>query len=228
MSKKRYEIDDRKPSLLPKIGTAVVAIGSLASAAAMAAPSITDFSTLMQSNNTSPAPTISKTSQPDATLPSKQIAVQPEAETTATGQNSNQLAQEASIVVVESPAAVDQATATPAPAATEEPTATPAPTATEQPAQQSALQPIGSSAGNISSPTPSGSNATWGGSEAASAPVGNASSPTPSGVYYEDDDDDDKYDNRHDDDHDDDRHDDDHDDDDHGWWDFGHDDEDDD
>ena len=216
MSKKRYEIDDRKPSLLPKIGTAVVAMGSLASAAAMAAPSITDFSTLMQSNNTSPAPTISKTSQPDATLPSKQIAVQPEAETTATGQNSNQLAQEASIVVVESPAAVDQATATPAPSAT------------EQPAQQSALQPIGSSAGNISSPTPSGSSATWGGSEAASAPVGNASSPTPSGSYYEDDDDDDKYDNRHDDDHDDDRHDDDHDDDDHGWWDFGHDDEDDD
>ena len=217
MSKKRYEIDDRKPSLLPKIGTAVVAIGSLASAAAMAAPSITDFSTLMQSNNTSPAPTASKTSQPDATLPSKQIAVQPEAETTATGQNSNQLAQEASIVVVEAPAAVDQAAATPAPSAT------------EQPAQQSALEPIGSSAGNISSPTPSGSNATWGGSEAASAPVGNALSPTPSGVYYEDDDDDDKYDNRHDDDHDDDRHDDDrHNDDDHGWWDFGHDDEDDD
>jgi len=44
MSKKKYVIDDRRPSLLPKIGSAVIAIGSMASVAAIASPGLLPLS----------------------------------------------------------------------------------------------------------------------------------------------------------------------------------------
>lgn len=40
MSKRKSVIDDRKPSILPKIGSAVIAVGSLASVAAVASPNL--------------------------------------------------------------------------------------------------------------------------------------------------------------------------------------------
>ncbi len=79
MQKKRYEIDDRKPSVLPRIGTAVVAIGSLASAAAIAAPSITDFNTFSQTAQPADAAgmpaTVDSAPTAEATLPSRQAEI---------------------------------------------------------------------------------------------------------------------------------------------------------
>ena len=220
MNKKRYEIDDRKPSLLPKIGTAVVAIGSLASAAAMAAPSITDFSNFIESSNSQPAPAAQQSSQPNVTLPSKQVDTDEGGSSFGVSSAETATTEQASNIMVNAPAASEPQSAAPSQTEALQPTEQP----TEQPTKQAALEPIGSSAGNVSSPTPSGSSSSWGNSEAVGAPVGNTSSATPGGGYYEDDDDD----NYEDDDRHEDHDDDDHDDDDRSWWDFGHDDVDDD
>lgn len=215
MSKRKYVIDDRRPSLLPKIGSAVIAIGSLASVAAVASPSILPMvqeataSTTTDSFGNPIAPQdaaapVAEATAPTAapTLPSRQA----DSSTTTSPQGE---------VSGNFTAAAEQGAAQVSPAQTADPVATATPTPTQTPTEQVVALPSLPTAGNTSSPTPSGaSGATWESGTGTSTAAGNLSSPTPGGAYYSDDDDDYDDDDDHDDDHEDDDDDDEHDDDD--------------
>ena len=229
MSKKKYVIDDRRPSLLPKIGSAVIAIGSMASVAAITAPGLlplsqeANYQTDAFGNQleaaAAPATANASMAPSDApTLPSTQQGVEGEGD----GQYTQQFAESATLTNEPAPSLatpstqtsqeVQQASSAPAPMETDiqEP-AVSEPAPTEQSAQAVELPSI-PAPGNTSSPTPvaGDSNTNWGAGSTAGTTTGNISSPTPGGgSYYEDDEDDD--DDRYDDDDD---HDDDHDDDD--------------
>ena len=213
MQKKRYEIDDRKPSVLPKFGTAVVAIGSLASAAAMAAPSITDFQNFSASpeltQDVSTSPEVEPAPAVESTLPSRQAAEAPtenepgsipsQAEIRALeDESAQQSSGPTAVQVAVSPRPTPSESLESAPEPSSSPTPSPSPS---QAAARQELAPLdpAPSTGNVSSPTPSGSSGgtsdSWGTTGASSQSSGNVSSPTPSGSYDDDD---------HDDDHDDD------------------------
>ncbi len=193
MDKKIYQIDNRRPSLLPKIGSAVVAMGSLATAAAVASPNLISFSqaTTEAASATQDA-TATVTADPVATdsvstaeptLPSQQVeSVQVVAEPVTQVQTLDQL-----------PGAVVNPTSDQTPTAT--PTQTPTPTLDPL----ADLAPIGAApVGNTSTATPvAGTPATSiGAGGTGGTTVGNISNPTQvaSGSSHEDDHDD--YDDR--------------------------------
>ena len=227
MSKKKYVIDDRKPSLIPKIGSAVIALGSFASVAAVASPNllpiaqeafapseVDSFGIPVQeeANSQGSAETSPKASP---TLPSREAPEEAVSTEPVSGEGSAviQTQQVQSNTQVEATVAPVENSTAPA-------TQEPVPVA---PAQEPASDPPAKSAqsielpsipapDNVSSPTPgaSGSGESWGSVGSSTPAAGNVSSPTPVGAGYDDDDYED-YDD-HDDDHDD--HDDDDDDDD--------------
>jgi hypothetical protein len=204
MDKKIYQIDNRRPSLLPKIGSAVVAMGSLATAAAVASPNLISFSqaTTEAASATQDA-TATVTAEPVATdsvstaeptLPSQQVeGVQVVAEPVTQAQTLDQLPG-----AVVNPTSDQTPTATP----TQTPIATQTPTPTLDPLAD--LTPIGAaSVGNTSTATPvAGTPATSiGAGGTGGTTVGNISNPTQvaSGSSYEDDRDDyDDHEERHD------------------------------
>lgn len=200
MSKKKYVIDDRKPSMLPKIGSAVIAIGSLASVAAVASPNLIP---LME---TSPASSGDLTADPDPQT--GQTIASPTLPTTQVLDSAgNPVTVQAQYVSADAMQIGAEAN----------PSATSQPVAGEIQSGTELVLPGLPTVGNASSPTPysSGSqaNASYG---TASGAAGNISSPTPGGSYADEDDDDREDDNSRyedDDDDDDDDRDDDEDDD---------------
>ena len=212
MSKKKYVIDDRRPSLLPKIGSAVIAIGSLASVATIASPGLLPLSQDASSQTdafgnqlvaaAAPAAATADAPSDAPTLPSTQQGVESE------GANQSTQAPAESVTLKNEPAPAlatpttqatqeaQQARSAPAPVetVTQEPVA-PEPAPTDQSAQAVELPAI-PAPGNTSSPTPvaGDSNTNWGTGSSAGTTTGNISSPTPGGgSYYEDDEDDDHY-----------------------------------
>jgi hypothetical protein len=212
MSNKKYVIDDRRPSLLPKIGSAVIAIGSMASVAAIASPGLLPLSQEASSQTDAFGNQLVATAAPAAatadapsdapTLPSTQQGVESE------GANQSTQAPAESVTLTNEPApaplssttqatqVVQQASSAPVPVETatqENAVSEPAPT--DQSAQSVELPSI-PAPGNTSSPTPvaGDSNTNWGTGSSAGTTTGNISSPTPGGgSYYEDDEDDDHH-----------------------------------
>ncbi len=179
--KKSYQVDDRKPSSLPKIGSVAVAIGSLSLAATSIAPSVLAFANL---SSTEAQPNLTESSASTGANPGTEPVV-------IAGQNQvpNQVAVEGSQL-----------------SATNLGNLAPSPTAADPLAVISdpALTPlVPASGGNVSAATPVAGAS---GATAGSANSGNISSATPAGGVYEDDDDDeDEYEREeHDDDDDDD------------------------
>ncbi len=179
--KKSYQVDDRKPSSLPRIGSVAVAIGSLSLAATSIAPSVLAFANL---SSTEAQPNLTESSASTGANPGTEPVV-------IAGQNQvpNQVAVEGSQL-----------------SATNLGNLAPSPTAADPLAVISdpALTPlVPASGGNVSAATPVAGAS---GTTAGSANSGNISSATPAGGVYEDDDDDeDEYEREeHDDDDDDD------------------------
>ncbi len=190
MTKKKYVIDDRRPSILPKIGSAVIAIGSFATVAAVASPNVlpliqdqssaqTDAfgnpianSTVNDSNvNIAYSEQVQSTGAPN--LPTTQLSA------SSPGEVANQVlsSTNSSSADVTAPSSTNsQSTSA---------------------AQQISLPSL-PSAGNTSSPTPTSggaSSTSWGNAvSGGSTASGNLSSPTPAGGYAEDDDDHDDHD----------------------------------
>lgn len=227
MSKKKYVIDDRKPSLMPKIGSAIIALGSFASVAAVASPNllpiaqeafatsevdsfgipVQESATSQGSAETSPqtSPTLPSREAPEEAVSTEPVSVEGSA-VIQTQQVQSNTQVNASVAPVENSTA--PATQEPVPVApTQEP-------ASDPPAEsaQSIELPSIPAPDNVSSPTPgaSGSGESWGSVGSSTPAAGNVSSPTPVGAGYDDDDDDyEDYDDHDDDDDDDDDHDDD-------------------
>lgn len=203
MTKKKYVIDDRRPSILPKIGSAVIAIGSFATVAAVASPNVlpliqdqssaqTDAFGNPIANSTSPdsnstvvsGEQVQSTGAPN--LPTTQLSATSLGE--LSNQTSNSTTSSSADVTAPSTTSSESTSA----------------------AQQISLPSL-PSAGNTSSPTPTSGGAgstSWGNAvSGGSTASGNLSSPTPAGGYAEDDDDDHDDHDDHDDDHDDDHED---------------------
>jgi hypothetical protein len=203
MSNKKYVIDDRRPSLLPKIGSAVIAIGSLASVAAVASPGIMPLIHEAAATSDTDAFGNPITAQSDVqvqaeaaapTLPSEQIAADSgtyssSASATFSASNVEAVAEvipQATASVSESP--VPTATSTPVATPTPEPSATatptPEPTATATPTSEvttvvDSLAPVAPVAGNTSSPTPfSGGTSTSAGTSTSTGTTTTVTSPT--------------------------------------------------
>jgi hypothetical protein len=246
MSKKKYVIDDRKPSLIPKIGSAVIALGSFASVAAVASPNflpiaqeafatseVDSFGIPVQgeANSQGSAETSPQTSPtlPSREAPEEAISTEPVSDEGSAVIQAQQVQSNTQVEATVAP--VENSTAP----ATQEPVPVgPAQEPASDPAAESAQSielPSIPAPDNVSSPTPgaSGSGESWGSVGSSTPAAGNVSSPTPVGAGYDDDDEDyeDYDDHDHDDDHDDDD-DDDHDDDDDDDHDDDHDDHDDD
>jgi hypothetical protein len=185
--KKTYQVDSRKPSPLPKIGSVAVAIGSLSLAATSIAPSVLAFANLSTSN-----PTQESGQLPNGTPANGGTSVA--AGDTANSQTNEDPGFLGQVQVLG--ANPDELPATSQPI---DPTAV---------AVDQALVPLTPpSSGNISSATPTAGVGAAGSTSA----NGNLSSATPAGGVYEDDEDDEDEDERED--HDDDERED-HDDDD--------------
>lgn len=187
MDEKIYEIDNRKPSLLPRIGTVAVAICSFAAAAAVASPSLTSFGTAIQEIAQPAEPTAAATQHAtiidratsEPTLPSQQVDPATNSSLAASTQNF----EVADVALATEPQPWSPTKVNPV--------------ATPSPAQTPALKDLAVALpdlGNTSSPTPTGGGSYVGGGST-SAPVGNLSTSTPSsgsvGVYKDDDYDDD-------------------------------------
>ena len=236
MAKKKYVIDDRGPSILPKIGSAVIALGSFASVAALASPetiplletqSLADGPTAQPSNDSlAGASTTSEqadsgvTSQiqtsPAPTLPTTQLS-------SPTGNNAAPVSSTSTVNLprTESSAAPNlpvsdtQSTSVSLPSLPSAGnTSSPTPVSGSSSGSSWSGSSGGTSAaGNTSSPTPSsgGSSASGSSSSSSGSSSGNVSSPTPGGGYEDEDhdeDEDDDHDEDEDDDHDEDEDDD--------------------
>ena len=201
MSNKKYVIDDRRPSLLPKIGSAVIAIGSLASVAAVASPSIMPLVHEATASSDTDAFGNPVTAQGDVqvqaeaaapTLPSEQVAT--DSGTYSSSASATFSASNVEAVAEVIPQATATVTASPVPAATSTPVATATPTP-EVTTVVDPLAPLAPVAGNTSSPTPysGGTSTSTGTGTAVTSPstgtaTGNLSSPTPGAGSYSDDD----------------------------------------
>lgn len=185
--KKTYQVDSRKPSPLPKIGSVAVAIGSLSLAATSVAPSVLAFTNLSTPNSTQESALL-----PNG-LPTKN------ASPVAAGDAANSQTNEEPGFLGEARVLGANPDALPATSQPIDPTAA---------AVDQALVPLTpASSGNISSATPTAGV----GAAGSSATNGNLSSATPAGGVHEDHEDDEDDDERED--HDDDERED-HDDDD--------------
>ena len=209
MSKKKYVIDDRKPSLIPKIGSAVIALGSFASVAAVASPNllpiaqeafatseVDSFGIPIQEEANSQG-SAETSPQESPTLPSREAPAESASADAAPVEES---------VAIQTQQVQSTALAETAVAPVQDPPSNPA---TES--AQSIELPGIPAPDNVSSPTPgsSGSGESWGSVGSSTPAAGNVSSPTPVGAGYDDDDDDYEASDDHDDDDDHDDHDDD-------------------
>jgi hypothetical protein len=219
MSKKTYEFDNRKPNVVSKIGSTVIAVGSVATALTIAMPGAGAFF-VPQSSTANSDSNQTETANAAALVSGQQASNAAGSNPTATGaEASGQTGSNLPTAMASTNADINLfATSdptsvvgtTPLPSATASGVQTPAPTPTPTTAAPPLeLAPI--AAGNVSSATPIAGSATQVGSIAGQTPTSgtaNVSSPTPIGSSgYDDDDDDD--DDRYERDHDDDDHDDD-------------------
>lgn len=176
MNKEPYKIIDVKPSWTSKLGSGIVAVGSVATAIVITVPGLPGYEIL---------------SQAQESQDSQGTEAQPETTVDTAAANSVSLVNANSVDPVSSEVGVQAQTLG------EVVNQDPAPS-------EQVLSLPGIDSGNTSSPTPYGSSEASGNNSSGGTAAGNTSSPTPGGSEYEDDDDDEYEDDDDDDEYEDD------------------------